>query len=79
MDILTVLNTYYGLSLNEKENIWITDLIKNITVIYLDQDANIYVDKNEVYCFDFGKKLLKIARQYDKNSGRIRCPAAILC
>lgn len=42
-----------------KTNIY-QSLLPSITIIHLDQDANIYVDENDEYNFDTKTQLLKI-------------------
>lgn len=60
MNVPTILDKYYGI----KTNKWVR-LSDVITVIYLDQDANLYTDPDELYFFDSSTNILTISKNYN--------------
>ena len=57
MKIETVLETIYGIS--SPMNIWLK--LPQISIIYLDQDANIYLSDNQLFYFDTEEDSLLIS------------------
>lgn len=60
MNIESTLETYYNIPCNQ----WVK-LSDVITVICLDQSANIYTDQYELYYFDTSTNLLSISKRYN--------------
>ena len=59
MNIKKILSDYYSVPTDQ----WVR-LTPNITVIYLDQDANLYTDEDELYYFDSSTNVLSISKRY---------------
>lgn len=59
MNVSKILDSYYGVPVNQ----W-TRLSDIITVISLDQEANIYTDPDELYYFNTSTNILSISKNY---------------